>query len=110
MTLASARDQMLASIEKSATELRIDDLNAMRQEGYRAGLRWAVGVLEADPEFKLPEYVEALAKEADKTSCFPGSELARRLRQLRSAPVDDHGASQPPAKAGLGNAEGAVPP
>ena len=56
-------------------------------EGEWDQVRAVIEAFEADPEFKLPERVEALAKEYDQTRSFLVSgiipqDVARRLREL----------------------------
>jgi hypothetical protein len=88
VTLASVRDEIRASLERSKTELRIDDYNAMRQTGCRAALEWVLNLLEADPQFKLPERIAALIRdyESDPGPTFPKTvaftEVVRRLHKV----------------------------
>ncbi|MBF6555538.1 MAG: hypothetical protein IVW52_05100 [Acidimicrobiales bacterium] len=63
MTPAGVLDKLRALLAASEKELRIDDLNAMRQEGYRGGLRWAIELIEADPLHKAAPDLEGLVRD-----------------------------------------------
>lgn len=83
MTLASVRDELRKDHDPSGGAF--DDY----EKGFQDGVKETLAKLEADPQFRLPEQVEALAKEGEAGRFFNGNyttkEAARRLRDIAGA-------------------------